>query len=92
MAAMAGIDIALWDIKGKAYGKPVYELLGGPTRDKIRVYGRAYSPGDIPKGIAQGFTAFKTSPMSRSPSATLSPGRTGEVETKRSSRRRLEPL
>ncbi len=39
-AVLSGIDQALWDIKGKALGVPVYELLGGPTRDKIRVYGR----------------------------------------------------
>ncbi|SCF45724.1 galactonate dehydratase [Micromonospora mirobrigensis] len=38
-SAMAGIDQALWDIKGKAYGVPVHELLGGPVRDKVRVYG-----------------------------------------------------
>lgn len=38
-AVLSGIDQALWDIKGKALGVPVYELLGGPTRDKIRVYG-----------------------------------------------------
>ena len=38
MSAIAGIDQALWDIKGKALGVPVYELLGGKTRDKVRVY------------------------------------------------------
>ena len=38
MSAVAGIDIALWDLKGKALGVPVYELLGGPTRDRVRVY------------------------------------------------------
>ena len=38
-SVLSGIDQALWDIKGKALGLPVYELLGGPTRDKIRVYG-----------------------------------------------------
>jgi galactonate dehydratase len=36
--AIAGIDCALWDIKGKELGRPVCELFGGPTRDKIRVY------------------------------------------------------
>ncbi len=38
-AISSGIDQALWDIKGKIYGVPVYKLLGGPTRDRIRVYG-----------------------------------------------------
>ena len=36
--AIAGIDTALWDIKAKALGVPVYELLGGPTRDRVRLY------------------------------------------------------
>ncbi len=39
-AISSGIDQALWDITGKAYGVPVYKLLGGPTRDRARVYGR----------------------------------------------------
>ncbi|HIE95264.1 MAG TPA: galactonate dehydratase [Acidobacteria bacterium] len=38
-AILSGIDQALWDIKGKAYGVPVYKLLGGPVRDRARVYG-----------------------------------------------------
>ena len=37
-SGISAIDIALWDIKGKALGVPVYELLGGKTRDKVRVY------------------------------------------------------
>lgn len=38
-AISSGIDQALWDIKGKAFGVPVYKLLGGPTRERVRVYG-----------------------------------------------------
>jgi len=38
MSAIAGIDQALWDIKGKALGQPVYELLGGLVRDKMKTY------------------------------------------------------
>jgi galactonate dehydratase len=37
-SALAGIDQALWDLKGKELGVPVYELLGGPTRESVRVY------------------------------------------------------
>jgi galactonate dehydratase len=39
-AILSGIDQALWDITGKALGVPIYKLFGGPTRDRIRVYGR----------------------------------------------------
>jgi galactonate dehydratase len=65
MSAIAGIDQALWDIKGKALGAPAHALLGGPCRDKIRVY--SWIGGDRPAdtaGAAQavaarGFTAAK---------------------------------
>ncbi len=40
--AISAIDIALWDLKGKLHGAPVYELLGGAVRHRIRVYGHAY--------------------------------------------------
>src|SRR5450755_4042777 len=59
-SALSGIDQALWDIKGKALGVPIYELLGGPTRDRVRVYAHAGTPGQMKKLQAQGFTAFKT--------------------------------
>jgi galactonate dehydratase len=65
MSALAGIDQALWDIKGKALGVPVHELLGGKVRDKIRVY--SWIGGDRPSETAaaakdavdRGFTAVK---------------------------------
>lgn len=65
MSAIAGIDQALWDIKGKFFGAPVYDLLGGKCRDKIKVY--CWVGGDRPSDVAlaakekkeQGFTAIK---------------------------------
>lgn len=65
MSAIAGIDQALWDIKGRAYGQPVHQLLGGPCRDRIRVY--SWIGGDRPNDVAnaarsavdRGFTAIK---------------------------------
>ena len=65
MSAIAGIDQALWDIKGKHYDAPVYELLGGATRDRLRVY--QWIGGDRPSDVGQaaaekvdqGFTALK---------------------------------
>lgn len=67
-SALSGIDMALWDIKGKALGVPVYELLGGPTRERVRVYAHARSPASIKALMAKGFTAFKTGPAKRRPS------------------------
>ena len=49
-SAVAGLDQALWDIAGKAYGAPVHALLGGPVRDRVRVY--AWIGGDEPGEIA----------------------------------------
>src|SRR5437879_299641 len=66
-SALSGIDQALWDIKGKALGVPVYELLGGPTRNKVRVYSHANSPEKIKEDLAKGFTAFKTGPAKKRP-------------------------
>ena len=64
-SAVAGIDQALWDIAGRVLGVPVYQLLGGPVREKVRMY--AWVHGDTPEALAhegrekvkQGFSAVK---------------------------------
>lgn len=66
-SALSGIDQALWDIKGKALGIPVYEFFGGPTRNKVRVYAHAGTPERMKEAMAQGFNAFKTGPSKRRP-------------------------
>jgi galactonate dehydratase len=66
-SVLSGIDQALWDIKGKALGVPVYELLGGPTRNRVRVYAHAGTTQSIKDALARGFTAFKTGPAKRRP-------------------------
>lgn len=63
-SAMSGIDQALWDIAGKAYGQPVYRLLGGPCRDRVRLYARGdlglpTMADEAQAAIKEGFTAFK---------------------------------
>lgn len=65
MSAISGIEQALWDIKGKSLGVPVYELMGGSVRDRMRIY--AWIGGDTPENLFQqakeridaGFTAVK---------------------------------
>ena len=68
-SALSGIDQALWDIKGKALGVPVYELLGGPTRNRVRVYAHAGTPEVMRAQMAKGFTAFKTGPQGSHPTS-----------------------
>ena len=65
MSAISGIDQALWDIKGKVFGVPVYQLLGGKCRSKMKVY--SWIGGDRPSDVGRaakekmdaGFTAIK---------------------------------
>ena len=55
MSAISAIDIALWDIKGKALGVPVYELLGGKTREKIRVYASVMTKQTDPESLTRSY-------------------------------------
>lgn len=59
--AQSGVDLALWDLKGKLLGQPVYRLLGGPSRETIRLYATG---DDLDWAQELGFTAFKiTNPV-----------------------------
>jgi len=61
-SALSAVDIAMWDIKGKALGVPLYELLGGPTRDRIKCYGQAESVEETKTHVlAAGYKSMKTS-------------------------------
>src|SRR5213075_267700 len=71
-AGISAIEQALWDIKGKTLGVPVYELLGGRMRDEVRVYANGWSykcvkPEDYARAaerpISEGYTALKCYPL-----------------------------
>ena len=70
MSAMSGIDIALWDIKARAAGLPIYEMLGGPIRTRLRCYrgiGGASTDELVQSAndaVADGWTAMKFDPLS----------------------------
>ena len=71
-ALISGIDIALWDIRGKELGLPIYELLGGPVRERIALYTHPPEPTSVQDAVADamqivnaGYEAFKFDPMMR---------------------------
>lgn len=69
LSALSGIDQALWDIKGKELGRPIYDLLGGAVRDKVRMYTHfgGATPEEMSRNAAtkvdRGWTAIKTVPV-----------------------------
>jgi galactonate dehydratase len=73
LSAISAVDIALWDLKGKALGVPIYELLGGAYRKKIELYanywflGGDHTPADYARQarepVSRGFTALKFDPF-----------------------------
>lgn len=76
-SALSGIDHALWDLAGKVAGLPVYKLLGGPTRDRIKVY-KGIGGGTLEQAVenaknavAQGFKAIKTGPAGPRPARII---------------------
>jgi galactonate dehydratase len=80
--ALSGMDIALWDLKGKVLGRPVYELLGGPVRRRIRVYANGWYTNPAPpevigreakEVVARGYDAMKFDPFGREAYYTISP-------------------
>jgi galactonate dehydratase len=68
-AALSAIDIALWDILGKATGRPVHQLLGGKVRDKVRVFANVSGESPEARGesarqaVGQGYTSLRTTPF-----------------------------
>jgi L-alanine-DL-glutamate epimerase-like enolase superfamily enzyme len=68
LSAISGIDIALWDLKGKRLGVPIHDLLGGRTRDRVRVYTHVNGASDgelferALAAVERGYTALRVVP------------------------------
>src|SRR5687767_15438152 len=74
LSALAGVEVALWDIKGQALGVPIHRLLGGLVRDRIRAYAngpRGATPDELARSaselVGRGFTALKMAPFETTP-------------------------
>ena len=61
MGVLSGIEIALWDIIGKAFGKPVYELLGGRVHERLRTYTYIYPDRTARTRASTGMPSFRPS-------------------------------
>lgn len=70
-SAMSGLEQAMWDVAGKVYGQPTHRLLGGPCRDRVRLYTWPTPEGDSPaayaeaaqQAVSQGYRTLKTDPF-----------------------------
>lgn len=103
MSAIAGIDMALWDIKGKRLGVPVYDLLGGATREKVRVYRHLNHDTsasidheidglveDAHAWVARGFKVLRFSPVAAAPSDPWDPSQATLASVRAAERLRIE--
>jgi galactonate dehydratase len=100
-AGISAIEQALWDIKGKALGVPVYEMLGGRCREGVRVYANGWSfrcvtPEDYAREaervVKDGYTALKLYPLSSSVSESINPHGVIKHVARRSIDREFEDL
>ena len=74
LSALSGIEVALWDIKGQAHGVPIWRMMGGLVRDRIRAYAngpRGDTPDELAASaaglVASGFSALKFTPFDATP-------------------------
>src|SRR5207244_10022471 len=73
-SAISAVEIALWDILGQALGVPIYKLLGGAARDRVRMYLDVGStPEEFLKAKEQGYTAAKTTPLAPGANSLVKP-------------------
>jgi galactonate dehydratase len=74
LSALSGVEVALWDIKGQALGVPIWQMMGGLVRDRIRAYAngpRGDTPDELARSaadlVAQGYSALKFTPFDATP-------------------------